>query len=130
MRFSDVKVGTRLSAGFLILLVVTVIVGGVGLVRLSQLDTMVSQITDVEWEKARIAMETESRNRDNAAKFARILMLDADSDIAKSLKEKIATNSEANGAALKELETLIASPEGKAVLAEASQARENYNESR
>ena len=40
MRFSDLKVGTRLSAGFLILLAITVIVGGVGLMRLSQLDRM------------------------------------------------------------------------------------------
>jgi methyl-accepting chemotaxis protein len=130
MRFSDLKVGTRLSAGFLILLVVTVIVGGVGLVRLSQLDQMVTEITDVEWEKARLAMETESRNRDNAAKFARLLMVDGDSDIAKMLKEKISANSAANGEALKELETLIASPEGKAALAEASEAREAYNASR
>ena len=130
MRFSDLKVGTRLSAGFLILLVVTIIVGGVGLMRLSQLDQMVTRITGVEWEKARLAMATESRNRDNAAKFARLLMVDGDSDIAKMLTEKIAANSAANGEALKELETLIASPEGKAALAEASEARETYNASR
>jgi methyl-accepting chemotaxis protein len=130
MRFSDLKVGTRLSAGFLILLVVTVIVGGVGLVRLSQLDHMVSAITDEDWVHARLTMETETRNRDSAAAFSRLLMVDANSEIATRLKEKISRNSEANGVALKELESRFTEADEKALLAEAMEARETYNASR
>jgi methyl-accepting chemotaxis protein len=130
MSFSDFKVGTRLSFGFAVLLLITIAVGGLGLMRLSQLDSMVDRITDVDWDKARLAMETETRNRDSAAKFARLLMIDAASDTAKVLKEKIHTNSEANGAALKELAPLMVSSEEKAILAEASEARETYNASR
>ena len=41
MYFSDFKVGTRLGFGFVLLLVAIIVVGGVGLMRLSQLDQMV-----------------------------------------------------------------------------------------
>ncbi|HEY6123217.1 MAG TPA: methyl-accepting chemotaxis protein, partial [Steroidobacteraceae bacterium] len=130
MSFSDFKVGTRLSVGFAILLAITIAVGGVGLMRLSQLDRMVTQITDVDWEKARISMEMEARNRENAAKFSRLLLVDGESEKAAALKAKIASNSTKNAEAIKELETLLASPEEKALLAEAAAARETYNASR
>ena len=130
MNFSDFKVGTRLSFGFVVLLLITITVGAVGLMRLSQLDQMVSKITEVNWHKARLTMETEARNRDSAAKFARLLMIDGESDLAKTLKAKIKVNSEGNGAALKELEPMLESAEEKALFAEASAARESYNESR
>ena len=120
MNFSDFKVGTRLSVGFALLLLITIAVGGVGLMRLSQLDQMVTHITEVNWHKARLTMETEARNRDSAAKFARLLMIDGDSELAKTLKAKIAVNSEGNGAALKELEPLLESAEEKTLFAEAS----------
>jgi len=130
MSFSNFKVGTRLSAGFALLLMITIVVGVVGLTRLSQLDQMVSQITEVNWHKARLTMETEARNRDSAAKFARLLMVDEKSELAKTLKEKIKVNSEGNGVALKELEPMLESAEEKALFAEASAARETYNASR
>src|SRR5690349_5953096 len=130
MRFSDLKVGTRLSAGFLILLTVTVIVGGVGLMRLSQLNEMVKTITDEDWVHARLTMETESRNRDSAAAFARLLMVAGDSEVAAKLKATISKNSEAIAAALKELEARFTEKDEKALLAEAMEAREAYNASR
>src|SRR5687767_84828 len=111
MTLKNFKVGTRLGFGFLLLLLATIVVGGVGLMRLSQLDQMVGQITDVDWHKARLSMETEARNRENAAKFSRLLLVDSESDKAATLKAKIASNSEENAAALKELETLLSSPE-------------------
>jgi len=130
MTLKNFKVGTRLGFGFLLLLLATIVVGGVGLMRLSQLDQVVGQITDVDWNKARLSMETEARNRENAAKFSRLLLVDSGSDKAASLKAKIASNSEKNAAAIKELETLLSSPEEKALLEEAAAARETYNASR
>ena len=130
MNLSDFKVGTRLNVGFAILLIVTIVVGGVGLMRLAQLDQMVSQLTEVNWHKARLTLEVEARNRDSAARFARLLMVDAESGLATTLKAKISTNSEGNGAALEELEPLLDSAEEKALFAEASAARETYNASR
>ena len=79
MSFSDFKVGTRLGVGFAVLLLVTIVVGGVGLMRLSQLDQMVDAASRQRTgHKARLTMETEARNRDSAAKFARLLMVDGD----------------------------------------------------
>ena len=130
MSFSNFKVGTRLSVGFAVLLLVMIVVGGVGLTRLSQLDHMIEHMTTEDWTKARLTMETEARNRDSAAKFARLLMVDGESELAKTLKAKIKVNSEANGAALKEIEPLLSSAEEKKQFAEASAARETYNASR
>ena len=63
---------------------------------------MISHMAQEDWDKARLTMETEARNRDSAARFARLLMVDGDSEIAATLKAKIKVNSEGNGAALKE----------------------------
>ncbi len=89
MTLSNFKVGTRLGVGFVMLLLITVVVGVVGLMRLSQLDAMVVHITTEDWNKARLTMETETRNRDSAAKFARLLTIDADSEVARTLQAKI-----------------------------------------
>src|SRR5882672_9149390 len=130
MSFSNFKVGTRLNIGFVILLLITVAVGGIGLVRLSQLDDMVARITNADWNKARLTMETSARNNDNAANFARLLMVDGNSEIAKTLKAKIAKNSEKNAAALAELDKLVALPKAREALDKARAARETYNASR
>ena len=130
MSFSNFKVGTRLGFGFAVLLLVIIVVGGVGLMRLSQLDHMIEHMTTEDWTKARLTMETEARNRDSAARFARLLMVDGESEIARTLKDKIKVNSEANGAALKQIEPLLSSAEEKTQFAEASAAREAYNASR
>jgi methyl-accepting chemotaxis protein len=130
MTLTNFKVGTRLGFGFFLLLLATIVVGGVGLMRLSQLDQMVTQITDVDWDKARLTMELEARNRESAAKFSRLLLLDAGSEKAAELKATIASNAEKNAAALEELDKLITSPEGQALLAEATTAREAYSASR
>ena len=53
MSFSNFKVGTRLSVGFVVLLMITIAVGAVGLMRLSQLDQMVSHDHGSELAKAR-----------------------------------------------------------------------------
>ena len=79
MNLADFKVGTRLSVGFAILLMFTIAVGGVRLMRLSQLDQMVSQLTRSELAQGAADAGTEARNRDSAAKFARLLMVDAES---------------------------------------------------
>ena len=45
MKFSNLKVGTRLGIGFAVLLVACLSVGGIGWLRLAQLDAVVNRIT-------------------------------------------------------------------------------------
>ncbi len=130
MKLSNLKVGTRLGVGFAVLLVACLSVGGIGWYRLAQLDEVVNRITTENWEKARLTMEMEIRTRDNAFKTGRVLMAGNDTDAVKALKDEMAANTRLNSAALEQLEKLLVSPEARALLAEAADARERYVESR
>ena len=92
MKFSNLKVGIRLGIGFGVLLVACLVVGGIGWVRLAQLDKVVNRITTENWEKARLTMEMEIRTRDNAFKTGRVLMAGNDTEAVKILKEEMAAN--------------------------------------
>jgi methyl-accepting chemotaxis protein len=130
MKFSNLKVGIRLGIGFGVLLVACLVVGGIGWVRLAQLDKVVNRITTENWEKARLTMEMEIRTRDNAFKTGRVLMAGNDTEAVRILKEEMAANTKLNGAALEQLEKLVVSSDAKMLLAEAADARDRYVESR
>ena len=130
MKFSNMKVGTRLGMGFGVLLIACLVVGGIGWLRLSQLDEVVKRITTENWEKARLTMEMEIRTRDNAFKTGRVLMAGDDTEAVKVLKDEMSANSKLNTAALEQLEKLVVAAEAKMLLAEAADARERYVESR
>ncbi len=130
MKLSNLKVGTRLGMGFGVLLIACLTVGGIGWVRLAQLDEVVNRITTENWEKARLTMEMEIRTRDNAFKTGRVLMAGDDTEAVKVLKAEMAENSKLNGAALEQLEKLVVASEAKMLLAEAADARQKYMDSR
>jgi len=130
MKFSNLKVGIRLGIGFGVLLLACLVVGGIGWLRLAQLDKVVNRITTENWEKARLTMEMEIRTRDNAFKTGRVLMAGNDTGAIKILKEEMAANTKLNGEALEKLEKLLDTSEAKVLLAEAADARDRYVESR
>ena len=107
MKIASFKVGTRLGFGFALLLLIAMIIGAVGLVRLSQLDAVVMRLTNEEWQSARLAMEMQIRTRDNAFKTATMLMAGDDIEAIGTLRAQMAKNSEANSAALEQLEKLM-----------------------
>jgi len=127
---SSLKVATRLGLGFGVLLVISLLVGGMSWLRLSQLDDVVERTTTEDWQKARLTMEMEIRTRDNAAKALRMLMADNDTAHIESLKAEMAENTRANDEALERLQQLVKAPEARQYLAEAVGAREKYTESR
>ncbi len=66
MNFSNLKVGTRLGLGFGVLVVAMGVVGGLGMLRMGQMNESIERIAQKDWNKARLAMEIDSRARDNA----------------------------------------------------------------
>jgi methyl-accepting chemotaxis protein len=130
MIFSNFKVATRLGIGFGVLLVISLLIGGLSWMRLSQLDDIVMKTTTEDWEKARLTMEMEIRTRDNAAKALRVLLAGNDAAAIESLKAEMAENTRANGTALERLQQLVQSPDARAFLDEAAEAREKYTASR
>jgi methyl-accepting chemotaxis protein len=130
MNLANWKVGTRLGIGFGALLVITLIIGALSWVRLSQLDAIVEKMTTELWQKARLSMEMEIRTRDNSAKALRVLLAGDDAALVAALKSEMTENSKANDAALEKLTPLVVLPEGKAYLAAAAASREAYISSR
>src|SRR5690349_10751963 len=124
------KVGARLGLGFGVLLVISLLIGGMSWLRLSQLDDVVERTTTEDWQKARLTMEMEIRTRDNAAKALRVLMAGSDTTQIETLKAEMAENTKANDEALDQLQQLVKAAEAKQYLADAAEAREKYMESR
>src|SRR5688500_1073437 len=115
MKFSDFKVGTRLSIGFAVLLVISLAVGGISWLRMHQIDSATDQIVTVEWEKARLSMEMQIRSRDNLAKAGRMLMA-TDEPTVEAIRAEMSANSKLNEAALAELDQLVTDPEDRKLL--------------
>jgi methyl-accepting chemotaxis protein len=130
MKFSNLKVGTRLSIGFGVLLLACMFVGGISWLRLAQLDAVVVKMSTLDAEKMRISLEMQVRTRANASLIGRILMADGDQSVVAPLRAEIESNSGKNGEDIKRLEELVYLPEGKALLAQAAEARSQYNASR
>src|SRR5690349_25128727 len=96
MKFANLKVGTRLSIGFAVLLVISLALGALSWMRMSQLDDVVNQITNEDWEKARITLEMEIRTRDNAFKAARVMLAGNDAETIDRLKAEMSANTAKN----------------------------------
>ena len=127
MRFSGLKVSVRLAIGFGLLLIAASIIGAVVFSRLSHIDSVVTHMSTQQWEKARVAMEMETRTRDNLAKSLQVLLLASGNDeLVQRLRTEMDNNSRANSEGLQQLENLVTDDAGKALLAEAAVGRERY----
>src|SRR4030095_1707134 len=118
MKFSNLKVGVRLGIGFGVLLVISLIIGGIALTRLAHLDAVLNRLSTQDWETARAAMENQIRTRDNVGKSLRILLANGDEATITRLREEMKVNSKGNSEGMKLLEQLVTDEEGKAVLAQ------------
>jgi methyl-accepting chemotaxis protein len=130
MNFSNLKVGTRLSLGFGVLLLACMFVGGISWMRLSHLHAVVVKMSTLDAEKMRISLEMQVRTRANASLVGRILMAGGDQSVIAPLRAEIKANSDQNGEDLNRIEKLLYLAEGKALLAQAAEARSKYTASR
>jgi methyl-accepting chemotaxis protein len=127
MKFSNLKVGTRLTLGFGVLVVAMALVGGMGMLRMGQLNDNIDRIVQKDWVKARLAMEIDSRARDNAAKTGELFLVEGDA--AAKVRAGMDENRAAITKNLEELEKLLYLPEGKALHARIKEARAAYVQS-
>jgi methyl-accepting chemotaxis protein len=127
MKFSNLKVPVRLAIGFAVLLLISLLIGGIALTRLAHLDEVVNRLGTQDWVKARIAMENQIRTRDNVGKSLRILLANGDENTIARLRAEMDENSKANGEGIELLEKLVSDEDGKAAVAESALARDAYN---
>jgi methyl-accepting chemotaxis protein len=126
MRQLDMKVGTRLGAGFVLVLGLGVSMAGFGIYTLSQSRADTRALVQGDVVKLAAALRLDSAARANGRRLPELLAAREKSEIDQLL-EHIATNSKAAGEALGNLETLVQDDDGKKRLAAISDAASRYN---
>jgi len=123
--FRNLKIGVRLSLGFASTLAMLVVVGAVGISRLSSLDDNTQTIVTKDWLKISLANHIVDRANDNAKANMELFLVTDKQAIARTL-DRVDANKKAIGADLEQLARLVALPEGKAKLAAIKEARGPY----
>jgi len=125
MKMSNFRIGTRLAAGFGLVLVLLALVVAVGLQRFHDVGQATATLIDDDWAKAEAAATIDTMTRANARRTLE-LFIAPDDGYRTRVREKIASNRHEIDGALATLRRLVASAEGKAVLARVTERREAY----
>ena len=125
MAMSNFRIGTRLAAGFGLVLVLLALVVAVGLQRFHDVGQATAALIDDDWAKAEAAATIDTITRANARRTLE-LFIAPDDGYRTRVREKIASNRHEIDGALATLRRLVASDEGKAVLARVAERREAY----
>ena len=125
MSIADVRVGTRLSLGFGLVLSLIVALVLVGTTRLGGIGEAAAIMIDKDWAKAEAANAINASTRANARRTLELLIA-PDKDYRSKVYEHIERNKKAVSEALATLDELIYLPEGKALLAAIKEQRAQY----
>ena len=128
MKFSNFKIGTRLAAGFGLVLLLLVLVAGIGLQALQTVGGATRSMIDEDWAKAEAAATIDTMTRANARRTLELFIAPDDAYRA-HVRAMIASNRREIDGALDTLRRLVASSEGKARLADLATKRAAYVES-
>ncbi|MFJ5445890.1 methyl-accepting chemotaxis protein [Methylobacillus methanolivorans] len=112
MKFSDWKVGTRLGAGFAVILFLLISIVGMGVMQLSVVGKAAKQVTADELPKERLAQEWLSNVKQNGIRIYAALMMQDDVMVA-MYKKQIAETVDINNELSHKLESSISNPEAK-----------------
>ncbi|WP_230347899.1 methyl-accepting chemotaxis protein [Methylobacillus methanolivorans] len=112
MKFSDWKVGTRLGAGFAVILFLLISIVGMGVMQLSVVGKTAKQVTADELPKERLAQEWLSNVKQNGIRIYAALMMQ-DAVMVDMYKKQIAETVEINNELSRKLESSISNPEAK-----------------
>jgi len=123
-RLSDLRIGARLglSHGLLILLVAAM-AGGTAL-QMQHIGRANQQLIETDWRAVEAVNAISLAIRDNALRT--LLVLTAEPETADGARQRIEANKARITEHLKTLETLIASPDGKVLLAEVVTRRKAF----
>ena len=125
MKLTDMKIGTRLGAGFGVVLLLMAVLVGTGLLRLDKIGALSDAIIERDWAKADAIATIRSTTRSNAALVLE-LFIHEDPARATAIHGEIDANKATITDALAILDRLIIMPEGKELLATLKQQRKAY----
>jgi methyl-accepting chemotaxis protein len=119
------RVATRLSLGFGLVLLLMVLLVAAGLFRFDQVGTISSRIVDQDWAKVEAANTINSITQANARNTLE-LFITADPTQAVKIYQRIDANKKLGDDATEKLQKLIYAPEGKDLLVKIKDARSQY----
>jgi methyl-accepting chemotaxis protein len=125
MKISNISVGTRLGAGFGMLLVACGVVGFVGWQRINLLDLQLKDLATKQWLTAKNALEIESLQRDNFGRSGEMLLA-KDDDAAEWILGEIGDNRAEITKRFDKLTALVDSPDGKKLMEDMAAKRKKY----
>ncbi|MFJ7566458.1 methyl-accepting chemotaxis protein [Herminiimonas sp. NPDC097707] len=125
MSKASMKVGTRLTLGFGLVLLLIVALVAVGLWRFNQVGGLSSRIIDKDWAKLEAINLVDGATRANARGTLELFLV-ADSERVTRIYQQIEVNRKRVDEALTSLETLVYLPEAKTLLATIKEVRGKF----
>ena len=125
LKLSNMRIGRRLGMGFALLIAMMLSIVAVTLLRFSDVSAINNRIIEKDWLKADAANIVNATTRANARLSMQLLITDDPHQIAQ-IKASINTNKKTISDALSTLDKLIYLPEGRQLLGQLKQAREQY----
>ncbi len=125
MKLVDLKIGARLNAGFGLLICMMLVMAGISVTRFGQVGSVNARIIESDWVKSEAAHTINATTRANGRRTME-LVLATDPAQIQAVKAAIEVNKKTISDALQTLERLVYLPEGKALVAELTQARKHY----
>jgi len=113
--FSNLKIGTRLAIGFLVMLLIMVGISGIAIISLAQINKKVNIVTKDRLPKIE-KFNTVVDNSNAAARSLRNAIIDSDTANIRKELERITASSADIDKTLQELDKTVHSSEGKAIL--------------
>jgi len=125
----NLTIGRRLGLAFGLVLLITVLIAGVGMVRLGVLKAASHDLATVQVERSALARHWESNIRINWVRADAALRSNDAAYIA-TLQKEIDATTQSNTEILKRLEAVVQDPVGKALMAEVGKNREIFRKAR
>jgi len=125
VKLSNLKIATRLGAGFGLVLLLLVLVLSIGLHRFQAIGDSTATLINEDWVKADAAAMINTMTRANARRTLELFLVPG-ADERAQIREKIESNKKEITQALQALERLVTSEAGKGLLATVAERRAAY----
>jgi len=125
MNLNNFKIGTRLTTGFGLVVLLLICIAFLGVTRMSTLNENTATIVNRDVAQLQAAMTMDTASRANARRFLELLITTDKAQVAK-INESIAINRKTATEASDKLEGLTSTLEGKALMIKIKETRASY----
>ena len=129
MRYAHLKIGTRLTLAFSILLLITAAIAGMGVWRLESLKEANQAIATVHTQRSLLTQRWASLIEANWVRTSAV-MRSSDPVFLATLRKDMTTASDSVSAAQKQIEAMVQDEQSRALMADVAQKRKAYSELR